>query len=72
MRRVDHRTDPLFDEIMREPGGAAETAAADRHRQRRRRHCPAGERQHDLKIGAFGEARGHTARFGGAAEDKDA
>lgn len=72
MRCVDHRIDALFNEIMRQPGGAAETAAPDRHRQRRRRHGPAGERQHNLKIGALGQALGQTARFGGAAEDKDA
>ena len=72
MRCVDHRIDPLFDEIMRKPGGAAETAAADRHWQQHRRSGPAGERQYDLKIGALGQALGQAARFGGAAEDKDA
>ena len=72
MRCVDHRADALFDEIMCKPGGAAETAAANRYRERCRRHGSSGEREHNLKIGALGQTRGHAARFGGAAEDKDA
>ena len=72
MRCVDHRVDPLFDQIFRKPGSAAESAAADRHGQRGRRHGAAGKRQHDLEIGALGQALGQAARFGGAAEDKDA
>jgi len=72
MRCIDHRIDPLFDEIIRKPGGAAEAAAADRHGLWSRRHGTAGERQHDLKVGALGQPLGQTARFGGAAEDEDA
>ena len=72
MRCVDHRIDPLFDQIFRKPGSAAKSAAADRHGQRGWRHGAAGERKHDLEVSALGQALRQAARFGGAAEDKDA
>ena len=50
MRGVDQRIDPLAQQIIRQSRGAAETAAANRHRLARRRNRAAGERQRHVKI----------------------
>ena len=60
------------DQIVREARGAAETAAAHRHRLARRRGGAAGERQHDLEIGAACQPLRKHPRLGRAAENEDA
>jgi len=72
MRRVDESVDPFLGKIFGKTGSAAEAAAANRHRLRRRRPGAAGQRHNDFKTGAPGQALGQFSRFRRTAEDKDA
>ena len=69
---VDEKIDALFREIGREPGNAAETAAAHRRGLRCGIERAAGERQDDRKIGPAGKRARKVARLGRAAQNKDA
>ena len=71
MRRVDQRIDALAAQIIGQAGGAAKSAAADRHGLTRRRRGAAGKRGRDIEIAAPGEALGQRARFRSAAENED-
>ena len=72
MRRVDQSVDAFLANILGKTGGAAEAAAANRHRLWRRRLGAAGQRCDDFEIRAFRQPLGQFSRFGRAAEDKDA
>ena len=72
MRRVDESVDPLLAKIHGKTGNAAEAAGSNRHRLRRRRLGAAGQRHHDFKIGALGQALGQSPRLRRAAKNKDA
>ena len=71
MRGVDQHVDVLAYQIIGQPGGAAEAAAAHRHGLARRRDRPPGERERDIEIGPAGKPLRQQARFGGAAKNKD-
>ena len=71
MRGVDQHVDALLDQMIREPGDAAEAADANRHALRRRRGSTAGERQRDDKIGAARQALRQHSRLRRAAEDEN-
>ena len=71
MRRVDQQADALACEIFGQALGAAEAAAANRHRMGQRVHRAAGERQRDGKAFAAGKLLRKLPRFGGAAEKED-
>jgi hypothetical protein len=72
VRRVDNEVDALRFEIAGKSIHPAEAAAADRYRLRCRVERAAGERQRYDKISARGEPCGEVARFGRAAQKKDA
>ena len=72
MRGVDQRADAFAGNVIRQPGGAAKAADADRHGMRNWRGGTAGERQRHLEAAALGEALAEQARFGGAAKNEDA
>ena len=61
----------LAREIVRKPLGAAESAAADRNRQRNRGGSAPGKRQRNIEAGAPSKPLGQAARFGRAAEYED-
>jgi hypothetical protein len=69
---IDEGVDPFLGKIRRKTGSAAEAAAANRHRLRRRRLGAASQRYNDFQIRARGQALGQFSRFRGTAEDKDA
>jgi len=72
MRRIDENIDARGGEMVREPVGAAEAAAAHRDRLRRWRRGAAGKRQRHHKVAAVGEAGGKLPRLRGAAQYEDA
>ena len=72
MRGVDQGVDPLRNEIIGKPRGAAKAADADRHGMWHRRGGASGQRQRHVEIAALGEPFAEQAAFRGAAENEDA
>jgi hypothetical protein len=72
MRGIDQGIDALFHDIIGKATGAAKAADANRHRMRDWRRGTAGKRERDIKAAALGKPLAEQARFGSAAEDKDA
>lgn len=70
MRRVDDRPDPVFPEVGRESGGAAETPDPHFTDRQSRRGGATGERTHDPDAGRVGKRPAKLISFGRAAEDQ--
>jgi hypothetical protein len=69
---VDEHVDPLRRQVVREPGGAPEPAAAHPARRPRGQVDPAGERRHDIGARAGVQRCRQHPGLAGAAEDEDA
>ena len=72
MGRIDHQIDRFIAQIAGKTLCAAEAAAAHRDRLRGRIGGSAGQRQHDIEIGAGGECYRQCTSFRRAAQDQNA
>lgn len=69
---VDHQIDGFLSEIAGQTFGATKAAAAHRDQLRGRIGGSAGQRQHDIEIGASGEYRREFTSLRRAAQDQNA